>query len=217
VPARYRPLFRNLQRALDTHRGYDIGAIALAREFAAALRAPLVSGRATRLLVDLNRSIGHPDLYSEATRGQAAGERARILRDWYMPYRAEVEDHIRTKVVNGARVVHVSTHSFTPELHGEVRNAEIGLLYDPARPGEVELARRWRDALNEAAPELRVRRNYPYRGEQDGLTSHLRRRFSATRYVGVELECNQALAKDAKSWREVRRVLVATLRNVLSR
>lgn len=215
MPARYRPLFRKLQRALATHRGYDIGAITLARQFAAALDAPLVRGRATRLLVDLNRSVRHPNLHSDATKGLPAGERARILHDWYMPYRAQVEDHVQAMVANGARVMHISTHSFTPVLHGEVRNADIGLLYDPARPCEVNLAWRWRRALGAAAPELRVRRNYPYRGEQDGMTSHLRRRFPPESYVGVELEFNQALVADTRAWREVRGVMVDALRDVL--
>lgn len=175
----------------------------------------MVRGRATRLLVDLNRSIGHLTLHSEATKGLPAGERARILHDWYMPYRAEVEDHALAMVARGARVMHISIHSFTPVLHGEVRTADIGLLYDPARKGEVNLALRWRHALVEAAPELRVRRNYPYRGEQDGMTSHLRRRFPPESYVGVEVECNQALAADTREWRAVRGVLVDTLRSVL--
>jgi hypothetical protein len=38
---------------------------------------------------------------------------------------------------------------------------------------------------------LRVRRNYPYQGRNDGLTLPLRRRFPPTSYVGVELEINQ--------------------------
>ncbi|MSQ71431.1 MAG: N-formylglutamate amidohydrolase [Betaproteobacteria bacterium] len=217
VPAKYRPLFRELAHALDTHRGYDIGAVPLARQFAAAFAAPLVLGRATRLLVDLNRSIGHKDLHSDATRTLPAHERARILRDWYLPYRSEVEQHVGAMVARPARVMHISTHSFTPELHGEVRNADIGLLYDPARPGEVRLAERWRSALKAAAPELRVRRNYPYRGEQDGMTTHLRRRHAPQRYVGMELEFNQALVADAKAWREVRAMLVETLRVALER
>jgi predicted N-formylglutamate amidohydrolase len=47
-------------------------------------------------------------------------------------------------------------HSFTPALRGVRRNADLGLLYDPARAGELALARRWRAALREVGPELRV-------------------------------------------------------------
>src|SRR3954454_24119921 len=60
IPARYRPLFAGAEALLESHRGYDPGALQLGREIAAALDAPLVSANVSRLLVDLNRSIGHP-------------------------------------------------------------------------------------------------------------------------------------------------------------
>ena len=68
VPPRYRPLFRGHQDLLSTHRGFDPGALAMARQLAKALRAPLFVSTTSRLLIDLNRSQGHPKLYSEATR-----------------------------------------------------------------------------------------------------------------------------------------------------
>ena len=43
------------------------------------------------------------------------------------------------------------------------------------------------------APNLRVRRNYPYAGKGDGLTSYLRQQFSPAAYVGIELEINQKI------------------------
>ena len=38
-------------------------------------------------------------------------------------------------------MIHVSSHSFTPELDGKVRRADVGLLYDPAPRGEVDAVR----------------------------------------------------------------------------
>ena len=93
----------------------------------------------------------------------------------------------------GRRVIHISSHSFTPVLDGEVRRADVGLLYDPRRRGEVELCARWKAALCAIAPALAVRRNYPYAGKGDGLTSYLRTRFPPGAYVGIELEVNQAI------------------------
>ncbi len=91
-------------------------------------------------------------------------------------------------------MIHISSHSFTPELNGKVRRADVGLLYDPGRRGEAELCARWKAvARGNRAPELRVRRNYPYAGKGDGLTSHLRRRFPRGAYVGIELEVNQSI------------------------
>ncbi len=191
TPSRYRHLFAGFEALLQTHCGYDAGALALARELAKALDAPLFASTTSRLLVDLNRSIGHPRLYSEATRDAPAGVRSEILERHYLPHRNKVEAEIAAAIVRGSRVIHVASHSFTPALDGAVRNADIGLLYDPARPGEAELCRRWQTQLRALAPNLKVRRNYPYAGKSDGFTSYLRRRFPAEAYIGIELEINQ--------------------------
>ena len=139
--------------------------------------------------------------------------RAAIVAQHYRPYRAEVERLVRQSVARGRRVIHISSHSFTPELDGKVRRADVGLLYDPARPGEAALCARWKAALAAVAPELRVRRNYPYAGKGDGLTSHLRQRFAAHAYVGIELEVNQRIVFAAgPRWIALRRMLIASLR-----
>lgn len=212
IPPRYRSLFAGFEVLLQTHRGYDPGALTLARQMARALAAPLFVSTTSRLLIDLNRSIGHPRLYAEATRNAPASIRREILEQHYLPYRNQVEAHIATKIAQGSRVIHLSSHSFTPVLDGEVRNADIGLLYDPARPGEAELCRRWQACLKTSAPEWRVRRNYPYTGKSDGFTAYLRRCFPADVYVGVELEINQKqVYKGGRQWHALRSQVIESL------
>jgi predicted N-formylglutamate amidohydrolase len=215
IPAPYRHLFQGREAMLHTHRGYDFGALRVAREAARALSAPLLASVVSRLLIDLNRSPRHPRLYSEATRNTPAALRQEIFTRCYLPYRGEGERRIAQAIAGGARVVHVSCHSFTPELDGKVRNNDIGLLYDPAREAEAQLCRRWQSALRAAAPDLRVRMNYPYAGTSDGFTVHLRRRFPAERYLGIELEINQkhVFARGAH-WRAVRAAIIESLRHV---
>jgi predicted N-formylglutamate amidohydrolase len=191
IPRPYSALFTGRDALLDSHRGYDPGALSMARQLADRFRAPLVVATVSRLLVDLNRSVGHRALYSDATRALSPAVHAQILARHYVPYRTEVETIVRRVVGAGRRMVHVSSHSFTPVLDGSVRNADIGLLYDPARPGERALCARWAALLAAAIAPLRVRRNYPYQGRNDGLTLHLRRQFPVASYVGVELEINQ--------------------------
>jgi predicted N-formylglutamate amidohydrolase len=82
-------------------------------------------------------------------------------------------------------------HSFTPVLDGTARKADIALLYDPARPRERALAAHWLRALRVAEPARVVRRNDPYRGSADGLTTALRGEYPAARYLGIEIEVNQ--------------------------
>lgn len=212
IPSRYRHLLAGFEALLQSHRGYDAGALALARELAKALAAPLFFSSTSRLLIDLNRSIGHPRLYSEATRGAPAGVRSEILERYYRPHRNKVEADIAAAVAHGSRVIHIASHSFTPMLDGIVRNADIGLLYDPARSGEAELCRRWQAQLRMLAPNLKVRRNYPYAGKSDGFTAYLRRRFPAEVYIGIELEISQKhVFNERRHWRDMRGWVIEAL------
>jgi predicted N-formylglutamate amidohydrolase len=217
VPARYRHLFRGLQRDLQTHLGYDFGAHQMARELAAAFNAPLVASTVTRLVVDLNRSAGHPRLHGETVRNLPREERERILADHYLPYRAEGENLVENAIARGRRVIHVSAHSFTPELNGKVRTADVGLLYDPARSGEVRLGARWKAAIELTAPPLRVRRNYPYAGKDDGFMPYLRSRYRPAAYIGIEVEINQAIVIGTpRRWSALRSVVIESLRAALA-
>ncbi|WP_366522121.1 N-formylglutamate amidohydrolase [Candidatus Accumulibacter sp. ACC003] len=222
LPARYRHFFQGQQATLDSHRGFDPGALLLARDLAAAFAAPLVLSTVSRLLVDLNRSIGHPRLHSETLRKESAELRQEIVKRYYQPHRAHTEDLIRQAVAAHGRVLHVSAHSFTPELDGKRRNADIGLLYDPSRPGEAALCQRWKASLQSCATgrtdltNLTIRRNYPYNGKDDGLTSWFRRRLAADVYVGIEVEINQKHAfRGGRHWPALRAAIVEALRQAL--
>lgn len=216
IPLHYRRLFAGFESLLKTHLGFDAGALVLAEELAKALRAPLFVSTASRLLIDLNRSIGHPRLYSEATRAAPDSLRREILEKHYLHYRNQVEAEIAAAIARGKRVIHISSHSFTPALDGVVRNADIGLLYDPARRGEVELCRRWQAQLKALAPELKVRRNYPYIGKSDGFAAYLRRRFPAGAYIGIELEMNQQhVIIGGRHWRALRGRVIDALRQAV--
>ena len=217
IPASYRGLFQGHQALLDSHRGFDPGALTMARALAGAFDAPLVVSTVSRLLVDLNRSIGHPRLHFEVIRKAPAEVRQEILRRYYEPYRARAAARVAQAITVHGRVIHISSHSFTPELNGKVRNADIGLLYDPARPGEVALCERWKASLEACTPDLTVRRNYPYAGKGDGLTAWFRRRMAPDVYVGVELEVNQKLVlATGRRWPELRQIIVESLRGALA-
>lgn len=212
IPKAYRELFHKQEKLLNSHFGYDPGALAMARSLAAALNAPLLAATTSRLLIDLNRPPGHPHLFSCVTRTAPAELRAKIASQHYEPYWAELKSAVRRSVENGRRVIHVSSHSFTPELNGHVRRADIGLLYDPGRRGEAELCASWKAMLSEYAPRLRVRRNYPYRGRAAGLTAWMRRCFSADTYTGIELEVNQRIVFAAgRPWAELRSAVSRSL------
>lgn len=212
IPPAYQSFFQGYEALLASHRGYDPGALPMAKAIARQFGAPLFAAATSRLLIDLNRSIGHPQLFSEITRNLPAADKRQILARYYRPYRERVETVIADAIQQGRRVFHVSSHSFTPQLHGEVRKADIGLLYDPSSEWEQSLCRRWQQSLKQALPGLAIRRNYPYTGTADGFTAYLRRRYASGWYAGIELEVNQKyFLNDRAKWRSLRRMIVETL------
>lgn len=206
VPEAYRCLFRGAGRALASHQGYDAGALELARTLASSLRAPLMTGTATRLLADLNRHASPDAALSEYSWQLSALARERMLNRWHAPYRDRAVRHLRTALAQDRTLIHVSCHSFTPKLGDVVRDADIGLLYDPRRPRERALAAAWRKALLKHDGTLRIRRNYPYRGVDDGLTRYLRRLAPDARYAGLEIEVNQRLVR-GRRWQRLRHAI----------
>ena len=191
VPAEYRALFRSAGEILATHRGWDPGSLDLARRFARRLKAPLIAATVTRLLVDLNRKPSNRSVFSEFTRSLDRETRQALLDRFHTPHRSRVEAEVRLLIGAGHQVVHIGMHSFTPELRGEVRNADVGFLYDPTRTAERSLCRAWGRSLKALRPDLRIRMNYPYLGTSDGLTTTLRQTFFPKDYAGFEVEVNQ--------------------------
>jgi predicted N-formylglutamate amidohydrolase len=212
VPAAYRALFAGVaaRGALATHRGYDIGAYDVARALARRLHLPLHAPPDTRLLAAPNRPLGHPPLGSTYSSVLSRAAREAVLAPNYVPHRAKVERALRERLERHAVVVQVAVHSFTPRLHGHIRRADIGLVYDPARRREAALCAHWQAGLRAAVPQLVVRRNYPYRGTADGLTTSLRRELGS-RYLGIEIELNQGRLADRRFGLHLAAALATTL------
>lgn len=195
VPAAYRPVFDGQEAVLESHRGYDIGALGVALRMASGLSAPIIHSTVTRLLVDLNRSLDHPGVWSEFTRELPVREREVIAEAFYTPHRESVWRTVAAAVAVGHRVLHVGVHSCADELAGVRRDLDIALLFDDARVRETDFCRRWRAELAGQAGHLRYRFNEPYRGADDGLTTTLRARFDPADYLGIEVELRQGMVR----------------------
>lgn len=211
VPPAYQDLFAKQQALLNSHRGIDFGALAIAQSLAQALNVKLICATASRLLIDCNRSLTHQHCFSEITKYLPENTQQQIITQYYLPYRQAVEQFIQTEVNHQHQVIHLSIHSFTPELHGTIREVDIGLLYDPKRIQEKIFAKHWKNRLKEQSNHLRVRLNYPYQGTSDGFTTALRKKFSPESYIGIEVESNQALLKKSTALDQIADVLLASL------
>jgi len=217
VPASYRKLFQNANEILQSHRGWDLGTLELGIRLSRDLGTPLHAGEVSRLLVELNRSADHPRLYSEYSKLLPDEERSQLVTDYWKPYRTSIARDIESLTSRGANVLHLSLHSFTPVMDGRQRDVDIGLLFDPARKSEVEFSTGWIETLKTSLPDLKIRRNSPYRGTSDGLTTSLRKEMPDKSYAGIELEISQRFPLGPRrEWVNLQRRLVDSIRNLTS-
>ncbi len=202
---------------LASHWGWDIGAWDLTRELSRRLGATAVGGRWSRLLIDLNRAVSEPTLVRQVAGGVALAWNRRLgpaeverrVLTHHAPYHAEVERRIVSHLVRGARPLILAIHSFAPELSGERRRFEIGVLFGR----HSRLARVLGRGLADTG--LRVRYNEPYSGLRGMMYSA---ETHGTRHdlPCLELEVNQGLFEErtaaARLGRAIARVLSRTLR-----
>jgi len=217
VPDPYRKYFTGRNDLLRSSQAYDPGAIDMARSAASAFGAPLIASRVTRLLVDLNRALTHPELHDEAVHLAPKEERTGILNTYYHPYRKQAEELIGKAIEHHGCVLHLSCNSFEHEPT-DSREADIGLLYDRRREPEKLLCERWQSHLTERDQRLSIRRNYPLRRDGGSLMSKLRRRYDADTYMGVDLVINQRHAQTGgHHWSSLRTLILESLGDVLQR
>jgi predicted N-formylglutamate amidohydrolase len=209
VPTGYEHFFAGAEEILRTHRAYDPGAVETADDLSSALGcASPLKGEFTRLLIDLNRSLSNPRMFSEFSPPRGDGLRDALV-EIYHEFRNRALERVRGMIFTHGAAVHYSIHSFTPVLDGIQRNADIGLLYDPSRASEVARCKLVAEHLRAEWPDLRVRFNYPYRGVADGHTTALRRTLGAA-YTGIEIELNHgSYFDDRAKWRRMVAAIVA--------
>ena len=209
IPDQYEHLFTRALEVLQTHRGYDPGARNLF-QYLSRLAHFHQEYMISRLLVEPNRSLGHPQLFSEFTQGLSDDQKKELLADFYLPYRRFIESKIGNYISAGEEVLHISVHSFTPQLYGEIRDADVGLLFDPERPQEAKFCNKFQKCLFQQDKELNVKFNYPYLGVDDGFTTSLRKIFPK-QYLGIELEVNQKFVQGIIMEKRLKNVIFEAL------
>lgn len=181
---------------LESHVSYDRGALEIAERLAALTGAPVHCGCLSRLVVDLNRREDNPEVILEVTSGirvpgnvglDAAAREARIAT-WHRPYRHAVRADAE-RIAASSHCLHLSLHAFDPTLDPAARAFDAGVLFDPERTPEREIAARIVECLRERGWDTRI--NEPYAGTPEGLTSWLRAQIPAARYTGIEIEASR--------------------------
>ena len=190
---------------MDRHIAWDIGAAGVTAGLAGLLDAVAICQRYSRLVIDCNRTPGHPTSIpevSDGTRvpgnaGLAAGEAAARAEAIFAPYHAAIAAEIDRRAAGGCVII--AMHSFTPVYGGVVRPWQAGILHD--RMPEYGLA--VGDLLR--AEGLLVGDNEPYRlSDESDYTVPVHAGRRGLPYV--ELEVRQDLIADAageRHWAEL--------------
>jgi len=179
---------------LARHIGWDIGAGPLTRRLADLLNASAVLCRFSRLVIDPNRSLDHPqsippisdEIVVPGNQGLDAAEAERRATLYHRPYHDQISQRIAAAGADGVPAL-VAVHSFTPIMDGYERTWHAAVLHDD----DTRLATPVLKAF-QRYPELVVGDNEPYTGYSD-LTFTLPHHSASRGLPSVALEIRQDL------------------------
>jgi predicted N-formylglutamate amidohydrolase len=198
------------------HIAYDIGAADVTRTLSAALNAPAVLSRFSRLLIDANRGADDPTLVMKLSDGSIiagnakadAAQIARRIARFHQPYHEAIASLIDEALAKGLTPALISVHSFTPVWKGRKRPWQYGVLWDKdGRIAQPLLARLRKES------GLAVGDNEPYSGELENDT--LNRHGTRRGLPHVLIEIRQDLIETQAGAQKIAGFLTDVLRDVL--
>lgn len=172
----------------------DLVGFEIAERVADRLGTPLVRNPTRLDLIDVTRSLRHPNLLGVAASGFSAEQKRQLIEMAYTAYFGRVREEVSKILQEFTFAVHLSFRTFDPNLGGKRRRTDVGLLYDATRFDEVDFCVDWIDQQYDVNPNVRMRRNYPRRGTSNHLHKVLRQQFPADHYLGIDVWMNRAWA-----------------------
>lgn len=126
---------------LDRHIAWDIGSLAVARQVAAALDAPLIAQRYSRLVIDCNRDPGVASSIPQVSEltlipgniGLSEEEVAARRAEIFEPYHAHIRALLDERLAAGRPTILVAQHSMTDLFKGVRREMHAAVLYNRDR------------------------------------------------------------------------------------
>jgi predicted N-formylglutamate amidohydrolase len=106
IPIRYRTLFN--EPKLQVPEAWDEGALDLAQSVAETLDAPCFTHQTSRLLVDVDLSLGNSALFTLDSSMLSDADKQSILERYYFPYRLRIENTI---AMSDKPLLHISVHT----------------------------------------------------------------------------------------------------------
>ncbi len=192
------------QPQLQRHIAWDIGALAVAREVAAALDASLVAQNYSRLVIDCNRDprvAASIPAVSESTgipgnTGLSEAQQLARREQIFDPYHNHIRALLDERAAAGRPTILVAQHSMTDIFKGVRREMHAAVLYNRDRRFAVlvlEMLRR--------EPDLVIADNQPY-FVSDETDYTIPRHGEARGLPHVEIEIRQDLLLEEAGQRE---------------
>ncbi len=187
----------------DRHIAWDIGAAGVCAALAPALGATCIAQAYSRLVIDCNRTPGHPTSIPPVSDGTVIPANAGLapasatlrVAEIFAPYHAAIAAELDRRAASGSASVLVAMHSFTPVFAGVARPWQAGVLHNRSPALSYALAR-----LLEQEGFL-VGDNEPYRlSDESDYTVPLHAERRGLSYV--ELEVRQDLIASADGQRD---------------
>ncbi len=158
---------------LNSHIGWDIGALWMAERIAARMDAPGVASSYSRLVLDCNRPLTHAALIPEMSDGVAIPANAGLSREQaatrieqvFLPYHYAVRDELARFAAQGVEPFILSVHSCTDVMDNFQRPWSIGIAHSP----DERVSRPLLGALRESGG-FEVGDNEPYAVDESDYT-----------------------------------------------
>lgn len=121
---------------LRKHIAYDLGALQVATLLAKRFNAPLIWQNYSRLVVDCNRQLDHPQLIPllsdhimiPGNKGFLEKDYRRRVSAIFLPYHDQIRQIIEARCDRNLETTLISIHSFTPIMDNYERPWHIGVL-----------------------------------------------------------------------------------------
>lgn len=185
IPIRYRTLFD--EYTLQQATAWDDGALDLALSVAETLDVPCFTHQTSRLLVDVDHSLGNSAVFTLDSALLSDADRQSILERYYFPYRLRIENTI---AMSDKPLLQVSVHT-TQE-----QTADLVIKFDGSRLLEKECATLLMDTMSKAALGIDIALDAIATGEEDSFVRYLRTRFDDEAYAGLTLVFHKRLSTE---------------------
>lgn len=203
---------------MDRHIAYDIGAAEVTRRMSELLDAPALLHNYSRLVIDCNRPLGHPESIAEVSDGTTIPANVNIreaqalkrVDTLFWPYHQVISNVVGHRWrVEGCPPVLFSIHSFTPAYGDEHRPWDAGVLYNR----DPRLAQPMMEDLR--GQGLHIGDNQPYSGLESAYTIDVH--GTSPGLANVVIEIRQDLITDKDGQERWATILAGCLRGIMRR